>query len=249
MARKTQPHDVVALHFDGLLRSVQKLLIDNPNFKATEDGPHRLREAYYFREHPRTADFVREVLKGQAEHIIEKIEELKILAVDFTDIKQFSDEELAAEVARRKGEKLAQPPQREAGVDETLMKYAKFINSRPMLVSLLYDINMLPEQCVTHAGAVRLAGLCEVWKKGERGDLQKDAPKAETGISREGVDVHLDALATAAADEVRRSYKVLNVEELALTVSSAVTMRAKALARTVTPDTSPLEAITQENAA
>ena len=169
MARKTLAQDVVAQDFDRLISSVRKLLIDNPNFKTSEDGPHRVREAYYFREHPRTADFVREVLKGQAEHILEKIDTLTALAVDFTDIKQISDEELAAEVERRKG------------------------------------------------GAT--------------------------------VDANVEALATAAADEVRRSYSVLNSDELALTVSSAVTMRAKALARAVTPDTGPLDVLAQENAA
>jgi len=61
--------------------------------------------------------------------------------------------------------------EREDGVSEILSKYAKFINARPLLMSLLYDIDMLPEQTVTRAGAIRLAGLCEVWKKGEQGEL------------------------------------------------------------------------------
>lgn len=248
MARKTQPHDVIALHFDGLIGSVRKLLIKNRNFKTSEDGPHNRREAFYFREYPRTQDFVRGVLKGQAEFIIEKIEELKTLAIDFTDIKQISDEELAAEVSRRKGEALAQPPRREEGVDETIAKYAKFINDRPMLVSLLYDINMLPEQCVTLAGAIRLAGLCEVWKKGESGKLLGDGATGHSAAASAG-GVDAEALATAAADEVRRSYSFLNADELALTVSSAVTMRAKALARAIPPDITPIESFTQENAA
>lgn len=176
MARKTQPHDVIALHFDGLVNSVRKLLIKNRNFKTSEDGPHNRREAFYFREYPRTEDFVRGVLKGQAEFIIEKIEELKTLAVDFTDIKQISDDELAAEVKRRKSEALA----------------------------------------------------------------RQDGLPGKTDV---------EALANAAADEVRRSYGVLNAEELALTVSSAVTMRARALSRSVAPDTSALDAHTHENAA
>lgn len=60
---------------------------------------------------------------------------------------------------------------REAGVEEMLQKYVAFVRDRPMLISLLYDIDMLPEQCVTRAGAFRLAGLCEVWRKGENGEL------------------------------------------------------------------------------
>lgn len=174
MARKTQPHDVIALHFDGLVSSVRKLLIKNPNFKTSEDGPHNRREAFYFREYPRTDDFVRGVLKGQAEFIIEKIEELKTLAVDFTDIKQISDDELAAEVNRRKSEALAQQD--------------------------------------------RLPGNTDV-----------------------------KALAAAAADEVRRSYGVLNADELALTVSSAVTMRAEALARAGEPDLSALDVLPRDD--
>jgi len=66
---------------------------------------------------------------------------------------------------------------REEGADEIVGKYAKFINARPMLVSLLYDIDMMPEQCVTRAGAIRLAGLCEVWKMGEEGKLSAPAEK------------------------------------------------------------------------
>lgn len=60
---------------------------------------------------------------------------------------------------------------REDGVCEIVMRYAKFISARPALLSLLYDINMLPEQTMTRDGAIRLAGLCEVWKKGEEGTL------------------------------------------------------------------------------
>lgn len=66
--------------------------------------------------------------------------------------------------------------EREPGVTEYLSKYTKFINSRPMLLSLLYDIDMLPEQTVTKTGAIRLGGLCEVWRLGESGNLP-DAPK------------------------------------------------------------------------
>lgn len=60
---------------------------------------------------------------------------------------------------------------REEGADDILINYAKFINARPELLSLLYDINMLPEQTMNRAGALRLAGLCEVWRKGENGEL------------------------------------------------------------------------------
>ena len=67
---------------------------------------------------------------------------------------------------------------REPGVTEYLSKYTAFINERPMLLSLLYDIDMLPEQTVTKAGAIRLGGLCEVWRMGEEGRLP--TPPANT---------------------------------------------------------------------
>lgn len=66
-------------------------------------------------------------------------------------------------------------PTKEDGVDEVLKDYRGYINPRAALMSLLYDIDMLPEQCVTLAGAVRLAGLCEVWKLKEA---------AETALAR-----------------------------------------------------------------
>jgi len=62
-------------------------------------------------------------------------------------------------------------PERETGVAEILADYSGFINARPELMSLLYDIDMLPEQCVTRAGAIRLAGMCAVWKRLEAAEL------------------------------------------------------------------------------
>ena len=68
--------------------------------------------------------------------------------------------------------------EREPGVDEYVSRFTAFINARPMLISLLYDIDMLPEQTVTKAGAIRLGGLCEVWRLGEDGKLQGPTPEA-----------------------------------------------------------------------
>ncbi|MCZ7862667.1 hypothetical protein O9X98_14930 [Agrobacterium salinitolerans] len=61
-------------------------------------------------------------------------------------------------------------------VTEIVDGYRKFISDRPELLSLLYDINMLPEQTVTMQGAIRLAAFCEVWKKGEAGELVSPKP-------------------------------------------------------------------------
>jgi hypothetical protein len=62
-------------------------------------------------------------------------------------------------------------PERESGVTDILADYSQFINDRAELMSLLYDIDMLPEQTVTRAGAIRLAGLCAVWKRMEAAEL------------------------------------------------------------------------------
>jgi len=66
--------------------------------------------------------------------------------------------------------------EREEGVTELLNPYYLFISDRPGLLSLLYDVDMLPEQTVTRAGASRLAALCSVWKAGEDGTLPHVKP-------------------------------------------------------------------------
>ena len=60
---------------------------------------------------------------------------------------------------------------REEGVAELLAHYTKFINSRPMLISMFYDADMLPEQIVSMRGAVSVAVVCDVWRLGELGEL------------------------------------------------------------------------------
>lgn len=103
MARQTEPHMLVSRNFDNLARCVRNLLIDNRNFKVQGDpANHRETPAYYFQAYPKTPDFVREVLASQAETILERIEELKDIAVDYANIREFSLEELETEIARRK---------------------------------------------------------------------------------------------------------------------------------------------------
>lgn len=43
--------------------------------------------------------------------------------------------------------------------------YRQQINSTPALLSILYDIDMLPEQTVTVPGAIRMAAFCEVFAR------------------------------------------------------------------------------------
>jgi hypothetical protein len=76
---------------------------------------------------------------------------------------------------------------REDGVEEIVASYRKFINDRAPLLSLLYDIDMLPEQTVTRQGAIRLAALCEVWNSAEQGQLSAPAKPVLTvdGLAQE----------------------------------------------------------------
>lgn len=68
-------------------------------------------------------------------------------------------------------------------VDEILAPYRKMINSTPELQSLLYDVDMLPEQTTSIIGAIRLVGLCEVWKlKAAEWQPIETAPKDGTII-------------------------------------------------------------------
>lgn len=47
-------------------------------------------------------------------------------------------------------------------------EYSKYINETPALLSLLYDIDLLPEQC-RHTNlpvnAVRMAAVCDLFKR------------------------------------------------------------------------------------
>lgn len=65
------------------------------------------------------------------------------------------------------------PWEREPGVDEILNFYKKYINATPPLLSLLYDVDLLPEQIVSRHAAISMAAICDVWKGGVEGVLPK----------------------------------------------------------------------------
>jgi len=48
---------------------------------------------------------------------------------------------------------------------EAVAPYCKQINSTPALMSLLYDIDLLPEQIHLAVNARRMAAFCEVFKR------------------------------------------------------------------------------------
>jgi len=83
--RLTKPEQFVGIAFDGLSALVRNLLIENKNF---ENG-------IYFREHPRTDDYVRTVLKSHAQAIEDRIKEVRSLSVDMA-----ADDQPANENAR-----------------------------------------------------------------------------------------------------------------------------------------------------
>lgn len=51
----------------------------------------------------------------------------------------------------------------ELKVTAILVKYLPTINGTPAIQSLLYDLNMLPEQTVTVEGAIQVAAICEAF--------------------------------------------------------------------------------------
>ena len=51
-------------------------------------------------------------------------------------------------------------------IEEVTHPYLKFINETPALLSVLYDIDLLPEQIRLPVNATRMAAFCELWQKG-----------------------------------------------------------------------------------
>lgn len=48
---------------------------------------------------------------------------------------------------------------------EAVQPYRKQVNETPALLSLLYDIDLLPEQIRLPVNALRMAAFCEVFKR------------------------------------------------------------------------------------
>jgi hypothetical protein len=49
--------------------------------------------------------------------------------------------------------------------------YANMINETPYLLSLLYDINLLPEQVSTKQEAIYMAAIVDAYKEGLKHEL------------------------------------------------------------------------------
>jgi len=48
-----------------------------------------------------------------------------------------------------------------------LQPYLQMINETPDLLSLLYDVNLLPEQCVSIKAAVAVTAVCQAYRMGQ----------------------------------------------------------------------------------
>ncbi len=53
----------------------------------------------------------------------------------------------------------------EASARAATQPYRKMINDNPPLLSLLYDIDLLPEQIVLQVNAGRMIAVCEMFKR------------------------------------------------------------------------------------
>jgi hypothetical protein len=53
-------------------------------------------------------------------------------------------------------------------VEGILQPYLELINGTPELLSLLYDVNLLPEQCTTVNAAVAVQTACVAYRLGQQ---------------------------------------------------------------------------------
>lgn len=52
----------------------------------------------------------------------------------------------------------------EKGVPEAVQPYRKQVNENPALMSLLYDIDLMPEQIRLYVNVKRMVAVCELFK-------------------------------------------------------------------------------------
>jgi len=51
-------------------------------------------------------------------------------------------------------------------IEDVTQPYRAYITATPALLSVLYDIDLLPEQIRLPVNAIRMAAFCELWQKG-----------------------------------------------------------------------------------
>lgn len=119
MPRRIEPHDFIAYEFKRLETLVRNLLVENKNLKPQEG-----RQAYYLAQYPQTASYVAGPLREQADAILERIGEVRDLAVEYANIANFDESEIAAEIARRAPESLPALPKPQQGAEPGSLKAA-----------------------------------------------------------------------------------------------------------------------------
>jgi hypothetical protein len=89
--RQPTPAEIVARELDAVLAAVRNLLVTNRNMLPSEANP----QPFYVREHPQTGAFIRGPLRDMADHILERLQQAKSLAVDMA-----ADPDLPAGMSR-----------------------------------------------------------------------------------------------------------------------------------------------------
>lgn len=77
--------------------------------------------------------------------------------------------------------------QEAAHVRKTVQSYAKQINETPALQSLLYDIDLLPEQIRFAVNATRMAAFCMVFRKLTKDQIDSLFESTKTDEPKTGV--------------------------------------------------------------
>lgn len=73
-----------------------------------------------------------------------------------------------------------------AQVHKVVQPYAKQVNETPALQSILYDIDLLPEQIRLAVNATRMAAFCEVFKRLTKEQIE-DLFKRDESENKAGV--------------------------------------------------------------
>jgi hypothetical protein len=97
-----EPDELMRREFKALSKCVKNLLIDNKNFQGDWD-----KRGYYF-EHHNLPSYVQGPLKDHAEFIIEKIDQLGELVVDY--VKSYEDELAGAKIPKYPDGKVSKLP-------------------------------------------------------------------------------------------------------------------------------------------
>lgn len=102
MDARPQPHDTVARHFDGFARLITSLVVSNRHAIPTiEPSTGKTVTPAFVADYPSTQDFLEEVLPNIGRLLLDRLDEVKDAAVEFSMIEHFATDDLVQEIARR----------------------------------------------------------------------------------------------------------------------------------------------------